>query len=128
MMDDQKLNELIDAWIAYYDAPKSREREKFEWAAQAVLAWSGRSSGDSEMLWQFIMAAYKRDLSDLVLANLAAGPVEDLIANFGAKYIDRIEELARQDPRFNQLLGGVWKRGGPGDIWDRVIRARNTEW
>ena len=76
------------------------------------------------MLWKFILKTYKRNLSEQTLADLAAGPLEDLIADFGAQYIEQIEDLARKDARFNHLLGGVWQRGGPKDIWARVVHVR----
>lgn len=65
--------------------------------------------GDGDRLWQFIREVYKRELSDEVIAVLAAGPLEDLLAKRGVDFIDRIEELARKDPKFNYLLGGVWR-------------------
>ena len=59
---------------------------------------------------------------------IAAGPLEDLIAGYGAIYINRVEELARKNPRFNYLLGGVWKNSSSEDIWERVEKARLTIW
>jgi hypothetical protein len=51
---------------------------------------------------------------------LAAGPLEDVIANHGATVIDRIETLARRSPRFRYLLTGVWSQGNDASpIWAR---------
>lgn len=47
-----------------------------------------------------------RDLDDR--GNLAAGHLEDLIAQRGAEVIARIEALAQGNPRFRLALTGVW--------------------
>jgi hypothetical protein len=50
-------------------------------------------------------------------------------ALLGVAYaIDRVEELARKNPRFNYLLGGVWKNMMTDDIWFRVEKARLKVW
>ncbi|MCI2398043.1 DUF6869 domain-containing protein [Aliiroseovarius subalbicans] len=56
---------------------------------------------------------------------VASGPMEDLIADTGAEFIDRIEVLARRSPRFRYVLSGVWPQGQEGrPIWNRVESAR----
>ena len=84
--------------------------------------------GDGDLLWQFILEVYKRDLPDKVVAVLAAGPLEDLLAKRGVDFIDRVEELARKDPKFNQLLGGVWRNTMTDEVWQRVQAIRNHVW
>jgi hypothetical protein len=53
----------------------------------------------------------------------AAGPLEDLISEHGALFIDAIEMEAARDRRFAWALGGVWQSTTPGNIWDRVQRV-----
>jgi hypothetical protein len=67
-------------------------------------------------------------MSDKAFGMIAAGPLEDLIADYGDLYIDRIEVLARKNPRFNYLLGGVWKNASKNDVWKRVENAQLKEW
>lgn len=79
-------------------------------------------------LWRFVQSAYAlTDVPD-VLAVLAAGPLEDLLAGAGAAHIDDVEDLARRDVRFNHLLGGVWKSSIDPEVWQRVCRVRKTTW
>jgi hypothetical protein len=56
---------------------------------------------------------------------LAAGPLEDLFGWHGAQFIGRVEQEARNDPSFAQLLGGVWKSTIPENIWLRVQAVWN---
>ena len=126
-MDETELNRIVDAWIAAeYAEERSPERESNPWAIEQVLDWSLERRG--EHLWRFILAVYRRDLSDKAVAVLAAGPVEDLLAKQGPEFIDRVEELARKDPKFNYLLGGVWQNMMSAEIWQRVQAARHHVW
>lgn len=126
-MDQAELNEIVTAWIAAQQAGHgSLECETNWWAVSEVMDWALEGEGDR--LWQFILEAYKRDLPDKLIAVLAAGPLEDLLAKRGVDFIDRIEELARKDPKFNHLLGGVWRNTMTDEVWQRVQAIRNHVW
>lgn len=73
-----------------------------------------------------IACAARQPLSRFQASCLAAGPLEDIIADHGPDVIERIEALAKDSARFRYLLSGVWPRGQDtaGDIWHRVLRAR----
>lgn len=79
---------------------------------------------DPEAVWQAILRIMQRDLNEEQIALLAAGPVEDLLALHGASFIDRIEAEAQRSPAFAHLLGGVWQRDMPAEIWQRFETAR----
>lgn len=121
------LDKIVDAWIAATNAADgSPEYESNWWAIEQVMDWALDHQG--EQLWQFITVAYKRDLSDKAVGMLAAGPLEDLLARQGPEFIDRVEELARKDPQFNYLLGGVWRNTMTDEVWQRVQTARHEVW
>ncbi|HMO80997.1 MAG TPA: hypothetical protein PKD24_09410 [Pyrinomonadaceae bacterium] len=118
---------FIAAWIAAEESGKRRSDDDPEWwAVDAALEWLFDDL--HEQLWEFILRIFERKMSDRVFASLAAGPLEDLLGSFGDLYIDRVEELARKNPRFNHLLGGVWKNAMTADVWDRVQKARLAVW
>ena len=126
-MDKTELDRIITAWIAAQQAKEgSPEYATNWWAVSEVMDWS--LDGDGDRLWGFIREIYKRDLPDKVTAVLAAGPLEDLLAKRGVDFIDRVEELARKDPKFNDLLGGVWRNAMPDEVWQRVQAIRNHVW
>ena len=121
------LSQIVEAWIVAEEAEQgSPVHESNQWAISRVNDWSFEREGEN--LWQFITTAYKRDLSDKVVSSLAAGPLEDLLAKQGPEFIERVEELARKDPRFNNLLGGVWRNTMSDEIWQRVQAARHQVW
>jgi hypothetical protein len=126
-MDEVELDRIITAWVAAQQAKSgSPEYATNWWAVSEVMDWA--LEGDGDRLWQFILEIYKRDLSDNIIAVLAAGPLEDLLAKRGVDFIDRIEELARKDPKFNYLLGGVWRNTMTDEVWQRVQAIRNHVW
>lgn len=126
-MDETDLHQIVSAWIAIEDAERgSPEYESNWWAVEQVMDW--HLDGEGELLWRFITAAYKRNPSDKVVGALAAGPLEDLLAKHGPEFIERVEELARRDPQFNYLLGGVWRSSMPEEVWQRVQAARLHVW
>jgi|ERR1700741_2337720 len=126
-MDETELDKIVTAWIAAEQAkPGSPEHETNWWAVSEVIDWA--TEGDGDRLWQFILGIYKRDLPDNLIAVLAAGPLEDLLAKRGPDFIDRIEELARRDPKFNHQLGGVWRNTMTEEVWQRVQSIRNHDW
>ena len=117
-MDQLELDKIVTAWITAFQAePKSAEYETNWWAVSEVCDW--RLEGD-DRLWPFILEAYKRDLPDKMIAVLAAGPLEDLLDKRGEDFIDRIEELARRDPKFTDMLGCVWRNTITDEVWQRV--------
>ena len=59
-------------------------------------------------LWRFVQLALPLCAAEPARGMLAAGPLEDLIQEHGAGFIDRIERLAQTDPAFASLLSGVW--------------------
>jgi hypothetical protein len=125
-MTETELDELIDTWIEHNESETAHTSSPTWWAAERVSNW--RYDGDHESLWSFILAAYQREISESTIAILAAGALEDLLADKGSEYIGKIEILARRDPRFNHLLGGVWKNSMSDDVWQRVEAARLKVW
>ncbi len=125
--NDSEWESLINAWIA---APRTEngtpDSDPRWWAISAVIMFP--KNKNHEELWQFVIRRFEREMSDKAFGSLAAGPLEDLLGFFGELYIDRIEELARKNPRFNYLLGGVWQHLSSDDVWARVEKVRLNEW
>ena len=119
-MTHDELSSLADAWIAYWLAPKgSQERQATAWATDLYeLEYE-----DCETLWQLILTIHSKNQSSQIQEVLAAGPVENLLAKHGDRFIERVELQAQQDPQFARLLGGVWKNTMTDSIWLRVQRV-----
>jgi hypothetical protein len=81
-----------------------------------------------EVAWAAILQILDRELTEEQISILAAGPLGDLLAKHGSKFIERIECEAKKNPHFNYLLGGVRKSEIANDVWERVQNARKETW
>ena len=75
---------------------------------------------DPETAWNFLQKMWKLATTDQMLANIAAGPLEDLLKYHGEKFVDVVVEAAQSDPVFKKMLGAVWQNTIPDDVWNRV--------
>ena len=119
--------ELADTWIAHW--------QDYEATGQFVQNTTGRFTdlpyNDPDTCWRFIRCVLERieaKPENPLFQVLAAGPLEDLLNHWGAEVIDRVEKEALRDPRFRQLLGGVWRSTIDNDIWSRVEACRLGPW
>jgi len=60
--------------------------------------------------------------SPYVLGIIAAGPLEDLLSDWGERLIDRLEADARDDPKLMAACARVWKLYMPDEVWSRLRR------
>lgn len=134
-IDSDRLERVVSDWLEYhrfheaagdYEHKTDIGDDKF-WAIAALI---DAARDDPDFCWQAICQLLQKADSEIQLANIAAGPLEDLLAEHGAAYIEQIEIQANRDARFRELLGGVWQNAIPAEIWERirasVTRARRN--
>lgn len=113
---------LASAWIEGIASAGSGSEEEQHWS-YGCLADIVESRPDLGL--DVVLLACAKMTTAEEAAILAAGPLEDLIAEHGAAVIDRIETEARKSVRFRYLLTGVWPQGQrDSDAWRRVENAR----
>lgn len=123
-MDRDKRERVINDWIQNrYEARKNEDLEPADeliWASEAILEaiWH-----DPETAWQLILNIIKRDSSEMVLFDVGAGPLENLLNYHAERFIDRIESEARINEAFRTALSGVWHSDIPNSIWARIGAA-----
>ena len=121
-MNDDEMRNLADGWIAHaHEFRENKENDKNWWA---YMKMSELESTDPECYWRMILLILSLNQDNVIVENLSAGPLENLLAKHGNQFIDRIETEARRNPRFTFLLGGVWQNATSDDIWARVEAAR----
>ncbi|WP_417806908.1 DUF6869 domain-containing protein [Thioclava sp.] len=117
--DVHSVEALVALWLTdNHDEP---EGEDFPWSVLCVFEL--REYPD--VLWAFIRQALAGCETIWQVVMLSAGPLEDLITDHGADFIDKIEREARHSARFAYALTGVW----PADeadpaLWARIETAR----
>jgi hypothetical protein len=106
-------------YVAYF----GEKAQQHEWACN-IFDDLNDAEG-SEIAWALIaLIEGKLEHIDQFFF-FAAGPLEDLIADFGPQFIDRIETRWRQSKRFRVLIAGVWPQGkSHTEIWARIEKLQ----
>lgn len=120
-MTEQEFERWINAYIDIYSS--NSEVDEFHPHYWAIEHFVDLEADHPEVIWAAIITILKKAPAERVLANLASGPLEELIELHGTEYISRIEKEAQENPPFRSLLHGVWETTNPA-IWARVVRAR----
>jgi len=120
----------ISAWASAYLAAESLPADaKHEspqwWAIERFMNLHDREQ--AEHAWLAILEVLSRSPNQDVVGVLAAGPLEDLVEEWGPEFIDRVELEARRNPAFRYLLGGVWQ-SSTNEVWSRIEKAREHSW
>jgi hypothetical protein len=124
-LDRDQLSQIAEAWIELYYLPEDApEREDKFWSYERL---SELIQEDPEAAWSVIQII-RREGSDLILSNLGAGPLEDLLVAHGDQFIDRVETLAEQDAQFRKLLGATWQNSMPPGLWRRIKAVAGPTW
>lgn len=125
-INEHDSQQIAAAWIKLHSiSEKSPEREKLLWAH--IRVWE-LVKDDPEQGWKIIETIRHLDASDLILSNLAAGPLEDFLVAHGEMFIDRIEEVAKDDQQLKKLLGAVWKNDMSDALWARISAVAAPSW
>jgi hypothetical protein len=125
-MNKDEVDAFASAYIEHFSEPfvwdkdlvlNKRDNSSTQWASDKAI---DLMLEDPAELWDFILEVLRRDPPTEVIEVLAAGPLEDYIAKLGENVIDRVEDQAAADPKFRNLLGGVWRNSMSDEVWKRV--------
>jgi hypothetical protein len=121
-----KHAELVAAYLSH---ARTRTRdgtdaEHFEAAEELdSLVWD-----EPERAWPLICEIIRRVTEDDILAYIAAGLLEDLLVRHPHAFIERVEDLARQDAHFRRAVSGVWgQKSMPAEIRQRLDALLDKE-
>jgi hypothetical protein len=122
-LDKRRLAEnFLEQYRADHGPNPDPQRSEDLWWAWECLNHLTKGAPDSAL--DVILLALPLLRGDSEVAYLAAGPLEDLIAQNGALVIERIEAEASGNLAFCYLLSGIWPLGNENtEVWRRVQRA-----
>jgi hypothetical protein len=106
--------DLARAWVEQY-SKSDRDRDD-NFFAMMDYERDLREEYPDKVI-DLIVEILKIETSPVLLSLLAAGPLEDVIS---METIDRIEQEASTNPRFHDLLGGVWYFRAPAELKARL--------
>jgi hypothetical protein len=114
------VKRLAEAWSQAQLAYEAGEITENQWKAIfAVHRLADRDEPD--LLWQFVLEVLRTSPPVQVQEILAAGPLEDLIQDFGSEMIDRIASEAAVNSIFASLLPRVWIPRADDPVTQRYI-------
>jgi hypothetical protein len=111
-MTPEERDKLVAAYIQRYAERIVRDKDNvfveqdLNWWAEETFQNLGHK--DPELVWELVLQVIGSTDKPDVLGMLAAGPLEDLVNYHGPQFIDRIEERAKRDEKFRDVLYGVW--------------------
>jgi hypothetical protein len=106
-----KIEKLASAWIRRYE---NKSETDTQWAYDKLDDLCRKSPIEALAV---IFKIFEKTNCEEVLDNLAAGPLEDVLANFGNEVINDISEYTAHYPKFCDVLSGIWS----GRISDEVL-------
>lgn len=116
------INEIVTAWIQRYENLKAKAET--QWAYNEL---DDLSTSQPEVSIKIIFSIFENTQNEFVLDNLAAGPLEDVLARQGVKVIDDIEQYVKVNPDFCDVLSGIWENKIPVDILKRINLLLNSK-
>jgi ABC-type nitrate/sulfonate/bicarbonate transport system substrate-binding protein len=117
MSQPKSDTELVEAYLRHY----AEKDDSLFWAWQQLQDYL---SSDPARAWSLTLKLIAAAPTPEALSYIGAGPLEDLLYGRGEQFIDEVERLARQDPKFRRALQGVYNESeSPGDVHDRVNKA-----
>lgn len=117
-MTDSERNELAKAWIALQMTKQhSPEYNSLFWSFKRERNLTREEPAEA---WKLILTIWSLDKSTKTMENLSAGPIEDLLSYHGDVIIAHVEQEAKADPSFANLLGGVWQHNMSNEVWNRL--------
>ena len=116
-MNNAEIDDFVSAYVASARTRDSKRRESQFWTFDI---FANASLEDPDLCWTMILAVLARDQSDEVLSSIAAGPMEELLAEHGPRMLPLVEAKWRQDAIFRRMLHGVWRHGMKQEVWARV--------
>jgi hypothetical protein len=113
------MHDLAQRWTSFFSLPDNEKETSPLFSAYEEMV--DLVDRNPETAWDVILKIRTLSHTDLLLAILAGGPLEDLLAQHGEQFIDRCEALAKEDNDFLYLLTGVWGSNRmQKDLWARL--------
>ncbi len=101
LRDPRDRERLASEWLRYAESGE----DNWSWASDSL---SNVIDEDPALAWTIILELVHRAPSDGAFDIVAAGPLENLIAQHGEKMIEAIEQRVQRDESLRRALLRVW--------------------
>ena len=104
---------LVRAYLEY----SATDRHDLFWASDRLRDLITHAPDDA---YEVIRELVRQAPTPYVLSIVAAGPLEDLLSDWGERLVDHLETDARSDPKLMAACAGVWKLFMSDEVWTRL--------
>jgi hypothetical protein len=119
-VNEPDLTQIAQSWVRMQRAERNSPAYEAEfWSFEAIWEFCRNRPEDA---WKAIVEIYGSEPEDIVLANLAAGPVEDLLVYHGSVALPWMAACCAAQPGFAKVLQMVWRNAMPDEVWDGLKR------
>lgn len=115
------LDEIALSWIRMQnDQENLFEYHPDFWSVEAfALIIEDRPS----LFFELVDLIFQMDSSDPLVANLGAGPLEDLLVYHGDSFINTIVQKIQADKNWKRAAQNVWKNSMSDGVWQQLQNA-----
>lgn len=124
-MQNMKIEAVAKSWVEMWSYEiEAPERDKYDWVEdfEYEAIYENPETG-----LKLVLAVLELGPNLETIEVLAAGPLEDLLAQHGGTLISKIEVEAKNNQKFASLLGGVWQNAISNEVWERVQKVWNRK-
>ena len=122
-MSLDEIESIANGWLQHMRLEPPEDRAN-SWAFDTLYDLCFASPEDA---WLVTQARLSRELNLHLKSLVAAGPIENLLAQHGPLFIERIEDRAMKDAEFKTILGGVWKNTRESRVLPRLRSGGEAE-
>lgn len=117
--------EIARKWVNYYLTGEDKDFQATEELLEAVFE-------DPNRAWEIIKLINQIEIGDPIWEEsvngaLAAGPIEDLLSNYGEQLINMVEAEAKKDFRIKKQLGMIYRRKMSDDLWNKIKKISKLQ-
>ena len=126
-MNKMEIDKLCRAWVVLYKEgrnPLSDKESPHFWAFEKL---DDVMRDSPTLAWEIILRILAIDSSNSTIANISAGPIENILVLHGPAMIGIIEEESLKNDALRFSLVGVWKNAMSDEVWDRLQRIARTK-
>jgi len=117
------MSELADAWTALYKQTKSSdERDRLFWAFAELHELVRRDLTAAVK----VMTEIASTDDEVVLSNVGAGPLEDLLVFHGMDAINLLRENDEYMRKIKICMKYVWQNAMSDEVWNEVQKIASS--
>ena len=122
-MTEAEIADLAQRWASLQRLPQDSPEAKA--LMPAATQMFKLEFMQPQVCWKVVMKIFNETDDEWVLTNLAAGPIESLLARHPDQVLPLVEHEAGKNERFRLMLQGTWKNLMTDETWRRLNVARS---